>query len=125
MDYDRFKTDWRRADNEVRPYGRLLSITFSIVVIASVLCIIGAIILFAQGTPQLYSVRDRIRALKVPIKIMLSVSSCNVDEMETKFLQAFDAVVPLDFQVPEFLDRLEKMLASPDEAPRQDPVKLT
>lgn len=50
---------------------------------------------------------------KIPVKTILQVVSCNLDEIETKFLKRADLVIPADIPVQQMLDRIRSVLELP------------
>lgn len=68
------------------------------------------IVLCAGGQAEELSLCERIRAQKLPLKTVLSVVSCNQDELAESLLQSVDAVVPFDVAPQDFLARLLTVL---------------
>jgi two-component system cell cycle sensor histidine kinase/response regulator CckA len=73
----------------------------------------GVVLLSTGGRAEDLSWFRRIRAAKLPLKTMLSVLSCNHDELDSGLLQSVAAVVPFDLPPHDFLARIKTILDAP------------
>ncbi|HWH72099.1 MAG TPA: hypothetical protein VNT26_22240, partial [Candidatus Sulfotelmatobacter sp.] len=73
----------------------------------------GLVLLCTTGRAEELALAQRVRAHKLPLKILLSLFSCNQDELASSLLDTVDAIVPFDVPAHDFLNRLKTVLDSP------------
>ena len=70
----------------------------------------GLIVLSAGNSSEEIGLCYRVRAHKMPLKTVLSLTSGNQDELEQSLLACVDAVIPFDAAPQELLSRLRTLL---------------
>ncbi len=70
----------------------------------------GVIVQAMLGDHGSLGLLDQIRKERLPVKTILNVAGCHMDEIDTKLLKAVDRVIAQDLALPEFLAQLRAAL---------------
>jgi DNA-binding response OmpR family regulator len=73
----------------------------------------GVLMLCQKPDAEEFSLFNRIRAEKLPVKLFLGLLGCNQDEIETGLLQRVDATFPPDLPAQEVVSRVRAVLGRP------------
>jgi len=71
----------------------------------------GALLLGSRVRDEQLSLIQHIDSEKLPIKLFLSATGCNEDELDATLLKRADAVLPQDLPAAELVSRIQQTLA--------------